>query len=961
MPASLRPVYSSGDCEIDTIRREFRVDGTVVPIGGRAFDIVEALVEAAGGLLSKDELMSRIWPGSIVGDSALQVHVSALRKALGSRRAMLRTESGRGYRLLGDWTAHYQDEEAVSAPPAAAPVVQLSQTGDVPLSNLPVVVAPLVGRSAATRSLRDLISAYRVVTLTGPGGIGKTALALQVARDVMPEFADGCRLVELAALSDPALLPSAVASILGLTLGDTISSDTVGRAIGQQHLLLILDNCEHIISAVAELVDAIVRLCPRTVLLATSREILRVAGEYVYRVPPLDVPAGEGEQDIGEHSAVELFIARAQALDSGYEPDADALPLIASICRRLDGIPLAIEFAAARAATLGIEQVASGLRDRFALLTGGRRTALPRQQTLRATFDWSYDLLADEERALLCRLAVFPTGFTLDAAVAVSGDSESGEPAVIDGVASLIEKSLVTIEAPEAGARWRLLETIRSYAFDKLDARGEADEVARRHAAYFRDLSAPVVTDFGLGLSTIDVATYAREIDNIRAALDWCFSSSGERSIGIDLAAAYAPVWLSLSLMAECREQCGRALRHLDATQQSNSRTRMRLQIGLGNALIHTLGPSEEAETALTDALAIAEALSDLDAQARALSVLSGIYIYRGDYARGLAAAERSGKITDQVGDPYAAAVADRRFGIRLMTLGRLGEARHLLERTIQSPFLQGADRLPLWRQAVDRGLAQASLARVLWLQGLAERARDEAQRSVDEAKVSRDRLSICRVIYFGIGRIAPMTGDFTVAENAIVQLIDLATSLNAPFWTTAGRFLRGKLLVERGAYHEGLAELRQAFDICAQTGWRLSYPEFMGSLALALAGLGRLDEALDAVNGAIAGAGGSEDGQQWYVPELLRTKTEILLQQSADESVAAAEDCLARAAVMAREQGALTWELRIALSLARLRVTQAREDEARAELAAVYDRFTEGFATADLRVARALLDTLSA
>jgi predicted ATPase len=265
---------------------------------------------------------------------------------------------------------------------------------------------------------------------------------------------------------------------------------------------------------------------------------------------------------------------------------------------------------------------------------------------------------------------------------------------------------------------------------------------------------------------------------------------------------------------------------------------------------------------------------------------------------------------------------------------------------------------VPIWRGGGGSVLARASLARVLWLQGFAETAHREAHLSWDQAKRAPDQLGICRVIYYGIGRIAPMTGDFVVAANAIAQLIELASMINAPFWVTAGQFLRGKLLVERGVFAEGLAQLRGAFQMCEATGWRLSYPEFMGSLALALAGMGQLNEAHDAVSSAIAAAGGREEGQQWYVPELLRIKADLLLRQPPDRT-RVVEQCLGQAATMAREQGALTWELRIAHSLARLRVTQGRERQAREVLLPVYERYTEGFTTTDLRAARAMLDVL--
>ena len=325
-----------------------------------------------------------------------------------------------------------------------------------------------MGRSAALQQMRDLVSAYRVVTLTGPGGIGKTTLALKLARDVVGEFQDGLWLVELASLSDPTLVPSTIASTLGLKLGnEEITAEAVARTVGGRHLLLLLDNCEHLIDAVAILAETFVRLCPRTTILATSREVFRIEGEYVYRVPPLDVPPPGQQQaeNILDHSAVDLFITRTRALGSDVASQPDNLAAIATICRHLDGIPLAIEFAAARAAALGIEQVAASLGDRFALLTSGRRNAVPRHRTLRAVLDWSYELLPEPERLLLRRLAVFSAGFTIDAATAVMRDSGLDTACVVNEIANLGQSRWsrwTSRNRPHAGICWKPHEPTRS-------------------------------------------------------------------------------------------------------------------------------------------------------------------------------------------------------------------------------------------------------------------------------------------------------------------------------------------------------------------------------------------------------------------------------------------------------------------------------------------------------------------
>src|SRR5246500_617384 len=424
-----------------------------------------SLCRWAAELVTKDHVMERVWPGAVVGEGTLHVHISAVRKALGQDRAMLKTVSGHGYRLLGSWAPQQREG---SAPPDYSPLPRTF--GSPPANNFPPVIKRLIGRTAACQFVRDLVSAYRVVTLTGPGGIGKSSLAIKAVRYLLPDFEDGGWIVELASLSGPGFVPSTVAGTLGLKLSGEISAESVARAVGGRHLVLVLDNCEHVIDAVANLAETLTRLCPRTTIVATSREVLRIDGESVYRVPPLDVPAlGQAAPDyIMQYSAVELFVARTKALNAGFSPDAEDLASIATICRHLDGIPLAIELAAASAAALGIAQVSAGLHDRFALLTRGRRTALPRQKTLRATLDWSYELLPETERRLLRRLSVFAGGFTVDSAVAVMTDTGFDASAVLDGIANLVAKSWVALDKSGGNAHWILLDTIRAYTIEKL-------------------------------------------------------------------------------------------------------------------------------------------------------------------------------------------------------------------------------------------------------------------------------------------------------------------------------------------------------------------------------------------------------------------------------------------------------------------------------------------------------------
>jgi predicted ATPase/DNA-binding winged helix-turn-helix (wHTH) protein len=471
-------MFRFGRCELLPHRRELRVDGKAVQLGGRAYDLLMALVESRGKLVTKDDILSRVWPGVIVEENTLQVQVSALRKAMGTDRDCLKTICGRGYRFIADVTRTSTEVEA--------DLDRAAMSEHVPrtLTNLPAPATEMIGREADLSEVLNLTTAHRLVTLIGAGGIGKTRLAVEAARQLLPKFADGVWLAELAPLSDPDLVPGTVAQALRLDL-NAVSPSHIANALASKHTLIVLDNCEHVIDAVATLAETLLRANSAARVMVTSREPLRLDGEHIFRVPPLDVPAEgtENVQDLLQHSAVKLFATRACSADqtlSGVRIAAAS----AAICRSLDGIPLAIELAAARLPALGIEGLASWLDDRLMLLSGGRRTALPRHQTLRASLHWSYERLSESERLVLQRLSIFSGPFTLEAASTVAASSDIDQPAVVDCVSNLVSKSLITAHIAETATHYSLLHTTRAYAHEKLTESGELDEIARRHAVY---------------------------------------------------------------------------------------------------------------------------------------------------------------------------------------------------------------------------------------------------------------------------------------------------------------------------------------------------------------------------------------------------------------------------------------------------------------------------------------------
>jgi predicted ATPase/DNA-binding winged helix-turn-helix (wHTH) protein len=941
-------VFVSADWEIDLKRRELRSRGVPVPIGARAFQIIEALVQGAGELVSKDDLMARVWPGIVVEENTLAVHISAARKALGHDRGMLQTAFGRGYRLLGNWAVRSNGVMADLA--EREPAQELTRPFR---ANLPRPTLGLIGRAAVTQQLRDLLSAYRVVTLTGAAGIGKTSLALEVARRVHPTFDGDCLLVELASLSEAALVPSAVAGVLNLRMGgEEISAEAVARAIGQRKTLLILDNCEHVIDAAAILAETLARMCPQVTILATSREFLQIESEYAYRVPPLDVPTKDqsDSEKILDHSAVQLFIARTKDQNEEFSPLGESLRTIAAICKRLDGIPLAIEFAAARTATLGLSHVASHLNDRFRLLTGGWRTALVRHRTLRAALDWSYDLLPEQEKRILCRLAIFVASFSLDGACAVMGDDQAAS-FVAEGIANLVAKSLVTADIRAGLPHYRLLETTRAYAFERLTERGEVDAAARGHAAYHQELFERAGVTWETMPTMEWVATYAPSLDDVRAALGWAFAPGGDTSIGSALTTAVVPLWLGLWLLGECRACVERALAALDAGTRG-TRQEMKLQAALGLSQEHTKGPVREVRVAWERVLELAEGLDDIEHLLRAHYGLWLNSMHISAYRSALGHARSFAPIAAR-GEASADILAGERLvAVASEHLGDHSEARTRLER-VCNHYVRPPQRWRAFRFGLDQKVgALMHLGRTLWFQGFPDQAVRVAHASVAEARAIEHPTSLCYALVDAACPVSLWTGDLPAVERFGTMLSDHALAHNLEVWRTYGIAWQKWASVKRGDINARtsillhvLRGVRERLDLYYTM--YLVWPEDVTGSAEEIAGsLGEVEKALQ------------EGKELWCFPELLRVKGE-LVQLENRSNKAAAESNFRQALEWARRQGALSWELRAAMSLGRLQRSQGRTAEALAELVPVYERFSEGFGTADLISARALIDEL--
>jgi predicted ATPase/DNA-binding winged helix-turn-helix (wHTH) protein len=606
--------FAFGSFHLIPAQRMLFEDGRPLRLGSRALDILVTLVERAGETIHKDQLIARTWPDTVVDEGALRTHVAALRKTLGDGRAgnrYIANNSGRGYSFVAPVTRE-QGRAAATAPPDRAAV----------RGNLPAPLTSIVGRDDIIAALAAQLGRRRFLTIVGPGGIGKTTVALAVAEKVSASYEDGVWLVELASLPDPDLVASALGTVLGISLPGINPISGLAGWLRDKHALIVLDSCEHVIGAVAAIAEAILKAAVRVSILATSREPLRAEGEWRHRLSSLELPPRSDDltpDGALQYSAVQLFNERALAITDGFVlGDGEVVPVL-EICHRLDGMPLALELAAARVDVFGVKGLAARLDDRFAVLTSGRRTALPRHQTLRAAMDWSYEVLPETEQIILRHLAVFQGDFAIDAAAAVATDDRIGTGDVFEGIANLAAKSLISTDISSDLTYHRLLDTTRAYALEKLSESGEIARVRALHAEYCRDLFEHAETEWETRPTAEWLAEYGRQIDNLRAALDWAFSPGGDGSIGVALTAAAVPLWMQLSLLEECRGRIERALAALAAGADRDARCEMKLHAALGGSLIYARGTVAEIGAAWTRVLELAESLDDGEYQLRSL------------------------------------------------------------------------------------------------------------------------------------------------------------------------------------------------------------------------------------------------------------------------------------------------------------------------------------------------------
>jgi predicted ATPase/DNA-binding winged helix-turn-helix (wHTH) protein len=923
-------------------------EGVTVQLGARTLDTLIALISRPNEVVSKNELMAQVWPDVTVDEGSLRFHMASLRKALGDGKDGARyiaTLSGRGYSFV-------------------APISRLGQKGTVPATaaasfpgaNLPNQLMRMIGREDDVRLLSAQLPNVRFVTIVGAGGVGKTTVAVAVGHDLIEAFVGAVLFVDLGALSDPDLVAVALASMLGLQVQSNDPTLGLIAHLRDKTMLLILDTCEHLIDSIADLAGRIFIAAPQIHILATSREALRVEGEHVYRLAPLAVPQEEAElsaSDALRFSANRLFVERAGASGASLDlSDADAA-LVTDICRRLDGLPLAIELAASRVEAYGLQQTAMLLERRLSMLWRGQRTAPPRQKTLHATLDWSFGLLSTQERVVLRGLAVFVGHFTLEAALFVVPNAAVDEGAVFGIIDSLIAKSMVSTRPSGAMMRYRLLDTTRTYALEIGIDDAEQADLAARHATYCRQWLEQTVADLPALPSAVERMSRLSSLNNVRAALEWCFSDNGNADIGVKLAAAAAPVFLAMSLIAECRRWSEQAILTLDDALRGG-REEMYLQAALGMSTMFTRGSTETVRAALERSLAIAEDVDDARTQLRLLSTLNMFHGRIGDLKTALQCAKRASEVSRIVGDPAALALAHALLGLSLQIRGDLTAARAELEAARQYGPASRRDSI-VYLGFDGHKIAGVALARTLWLQGYPDQALQRTHQTVKAAAELNHPVTLSIVLIWAVS-VFLWAGDEVSAEKHIDWFLSRAESFSLGPYVAVGRGFKAQLAIRNGEAEDAIESLQASLAELRIARYQQVISLFDISLAQGLEAVGRFSEGIKVANQAIERV--EERGELCYLPELLRVKGSLLhsLPQSSDDEF---ELCLVRSLELSRRQGARAWELRTAADLAASLAARGQVKGARALLQPVLGQFAEGLDTADLKSARRLLTAL--
>lgn len=916
---------------------------TPVRIGGRALDILTTLVERPGQVVSKSELIARVWPNTFVNEGNLKVNVAALRRALGDggphEPSYIATASGQGYRFIAPVTA------------GASREVGSNHVGTATRRhNLPTGTTRILGRADVIDAIRRDLDVTRLVTIVGPGGVGKTTVALAVAEHALDSRRDGVWLVDFAPLTDPAHAINALATTVGVPGRATGSLAALCEFLRDREMLIVLDNCEHIIDVAASCASQVLADASGVKILVTSREPLQLAGERVRRLPGLGTPPASTPvtaQEALTYPAVQLFVDRAtDRLESFTLSDANT-STVADICRRLDGIALAIELAATRVDTFGAIGLLQQLDDRFGILSGFRASP-ERHRTLAATLDWSYGLLSPTEATVLRAVSVFSGVFDLDDASAVSNLARQD---VGDALVQLAAKSLVVVDVDVDIVAYRLLETTRAYCLERRLAAGDDQAIRQRHAEQVCVVLERATAEWAKRPAHDWVSEYGRVLDDLRHALVWAGHDSAHRALRVRLTVAGLLLWNHFSLTEECRAHVSQAIEDLDAVQLAGTASEMHLRVWLGASTMFTHGLQQSAMDAMRRALEIAAQIGDTGGHLRCLRTI-GLYQHLiGEHVAGLRTFERFATIVAET-DPSNAHDPEFHLSISEYFLGRLLSARTRLERLVERAH--DARRQSVRYQSDINIDITCALTVVQWLTGAPDAAALTATALVERALRANHHMSLnnalnaaCPVFYW--------SGRFDECDRGVAILDEEGRRHGIVTRRPIAMFYRAALTCADTGPASGIDGLERAIAEFRKINHLARMPYYLGVLAEAQATCGRVDQAKATIRTALDLAQANSEG--WCLPEVQRVYASILLAAGGERE---AEACLRESIAQAGTSGALSWRLRSATDLARLWAERSRTEDAANLLRPIYAEFTEGFGTRDVVAARTLLASLS-
>jgi predicted ATPase/DNA-binding winged helix-turn-helix (wHTH) protein len=929
-------VLSFGPFELSIGNRLLTNGARLVPLGGRAMDLLIVLVEQANKVVGRRTLIERVWPTRGAEQVSLRVHISALRKALDASdpgRRYIANVPGRGYSFVVPVTS-------LSSPTSGNPKLSAR-------SRLPTRLMRMLGRRDALAAIQMKLAERKFVTIVGPGGVGKTTVAVAVAHEMSAAFNGQVHFIDLGALGDASHVAPAVAAALGVSVQTNNVVPALIDRLQERPALVILDCCEHLIDGVSAVAEELISRVPTLHLLATSREAMRVEGEHVHELCALACPSEDGSpsaHEVLQYPAVQLLVDRVRTVRGDFElADADA-PVAAAICRRLDGIPLAIELAAGRVDIFGLSKTASLLDDRLNLSWVGRRTAPPKHQTLNAALEWSYDLLSEAEKRVLSRLSVFAGGFTFEAAVAVVADEMIDEANVSDCVWELRSKSMIAAWGQER--RLRLLDTTRAFASRRLAEGDEENRCRRRHALYFSDL-------FKQGAS-LDMperlGVLGGEVDNLRAALNWAFSVAGDAKIAVELAAASACIWMAMALLAECREWMTKAIGRLDDAS-AGSRQEMIIQSALASCMMFTDGMTEASYASWAKTRFLAESLNDTECQLDSLLVLWAHQIRIPDYAEATELADRCGDVADGSGNRGAIATANYMRGVTYHHVGRTLQAEAHFELCLHRD--DEASRQALIRRfGYDRKVdALAVSANLAWLRGCPDQARRLNLMSVAEARQLDHAIPLCVALAWASFNAYLTNLDGIETEALANELVEHAAKYAVDSYHGFGLSMQALCSVRRDHGDTASATLYRGLEKLSAARYGVFNWILQAEFARCTAVAGRPRQGLAVFERAKIDL----DEIQWCGPELRRIRGELALGN--DEGPVIARQYFLSALELSGKQASLSWALRSATSLAIVETSDGRKEAAWRTLQATYAKFREGLETADLRLAEQVLD----